>query len=209
MALHVPPAGVGRLSFSGTYQGTHWANVFHLYVPSLDPTSGAEMTDLVNDVVGVFSDQLFYAASKDDFAADLARYVASDGTALFSTEQAVTTLVGTDSGGTHLAGGTAVVVSWLGSWHYRGGKPLTYVGGLGSEWIVEPGALDGTRSASLRDAALAVIDHISALTGSYGSVVTLGALLGNTAASAGTFAPFTGAKTDSRPCSQRRRNVPH
>ena len=208
MTLAIPPAGIVRLALSGTYQATRWANIFHVYVPSLDPSSGAEVTDLSNDLQDAFTSSLFYDAQANDFALNAAALTCSDGSALFGYEFPWS-IEGTDDSGGHINGGTAVCVSWQGSWHYRGGKPRNYIGGLTDAWVVEPSVLEPGRVTSLRNAALALIANIAALSGSYGSVVVLGALIGNTASSPGTFAPYSGAVVQDTPRSQRRRNHGH
>lgn len=195
-----------RLTLSGTSDGvSKWANVFHLYVPGSTASDLTEMTELVQDTGDSFESSLFYAGQIADFGCDLLHLEASDGTNIFSYDYSPAALVGTDTGD-HVTGGICAVVSWQGAWHYRGGKPRTYVGGLSSTWMNTPVLLDSGHCADLQSAAVGLITQIGAQSGSYGSAVVLGVLLGNTASSAGTFAPFSGARVTQQVGSQRRRN---
>lgn len=208
MANLPPPSGVCRVSFSGTYEASHWANVFHVYCPTMDPTSLTQCVDLLTAIENVFVTDLFYALCASDFAATYAQLDASDGAGITSVNDVPTGMAGS-ADGSHAPGGTAMVVSWLGGWHYRGGKPRTYVGGLISEYIVEPTQFDGGPVGDMQSAANDVITSIAALSGTYGAVVIMGALLGNSPTSAGTFAPYTGALVRNQIGSQRRRNKGH
>ena len=205
----VPPADVCRLALSGTVQ-THsrFANTFHLYAAGADVSSPTILASLLSDVVSAFASAEFYDAQSDDCGVNKAQLVGSDGTDLYSVEQDGLSLAGTDTDA-NINAGTAVVVSWKGAWHYRGGKPRTYLPGLTTGWITDAVTLDSGRTASLLDAAVALLEAISALSGSYGSAVSLGVLLGNSPTSHGTFAPFQDVTVLDRPASQRRRNIPH
>lgn len=206
MPLHAPPAGVIRLTISGTYDGSSkWANVFHLNAPSADVSSSTQLHQLADDVEDAFDNAGLYDGSKDSFGANLMRLVASDGANLFNWEQVVTTLSGTDTN-EYIAGGSAAVISWKGAWHYRGGKPRTYIGGLTDEWFLHPYQLNGAYTVPLQTAAFDLITNIGELDGAYGNDVELGVLIGNTAAAAGVFHPFTGAQVTQQVGSQRRRN---
>ena len=206
MPSMVPPADVGRLTISGTFESSHWANVFHLYLPgnTLDPDSISTLLEAINDGM---TTSLFYAAQANDFAAELMKLDLSDGSTITSGEIPCT-LAGTDSSA-HVFGASAVVISWLGSWHYRGGKPRTYVGGLTEGWLNEPTVLDSGHVASLQAAAVDTLEGIDGLSTANAPSVSLGVLLGNNATSAGTFAPFTGARVNNYVGSQRRRNRGH
>ena len=203
-----PPDGVGRLTFSGTFDGvSKWANVFHVYAAGIDAGNPTEVADLLADLTDAFASGLFYAGQAGDFGSDLQTLDVSDGTTGHVAMGTSTSLIGSDGSG-DVIGGAAAVVSWLGDWHYRGGKPRTYVGGLTKDWMATPVLLDAGHISSLHDAALATLTLIQALSGSYGSAVSLGALLGNTPTSPGTFAPFSGARVRQQVGSQRRRNHP-
>lgn len=206
MSLHAPPDGVCRLSLTFESDGVSRAvNVYHLYAAGIDAGDPAQVTDLLDDVVNAFQSSLIYAGQIADFGCTGTHIDVSDGTGIHSADGTAAGLVGTDSGD-HVTGGIAVVISWLGDWHYRGGKPRTYIGGLSTTWMNTPVLLDGSHCADLQAAAVGLLDLIRSLSGSYGSAVSLGALLGNTAGSAGTFAPYAGARVRQTPASQRRRN---
>jgi hypothetical protein len=166
------------------------------------------MQDLLADLIGALENADFYSAQSTSYGGQTAQLDMSDGATILSVSDSATALIGSD-GGTELMGGPCAVVSWLGSWHYRGGKPRTYVGGLTEGWVDGPSQLDAGHRASLTTAAVAAITLIAALSGSYGGVVILGALLGNSPTANGTFAPFTGAVVKDQVGSQRRRNRAH
>lgn len=209
MPLHLPPAGVARVTASGTFSGTNFANVFHFYVPAMTFDDPTQQADFLADLEAAMSTSLLYAAQSNALGVNSLKGVFTDGLSASSLERVGGPLIeGTDDG-VPIFGGSAACLSWKGSWHYRGGKPRTYFGGLTENWLDGAGQIDGSHSASLTTAGANFITACAAMTGSYGSVVTLGALLGNGDGEAGTFAPFYACLTNSRPCSQRRRNIPH
>jgi len=202
----LPPADVARVTISGTFDASHWANVFHL---SLNGNTLDETTfgGFLSDLQEIFTTQLFYAACSTSFGGTLIHGELSDGTAIIGGDSAAA-IVGSDSD--EIApGGIAMVVSWLGSWHYRGGKPRTYVGGATTAWFDGPTLFNGGVVASLQAAAINVIETIGAYTSTNVPVAVLGALLGNSPTAHGTFAPFTGALVRNQVGSQRRRNRGH
>lgn len=208
---HVPVAQSLELVIRGVFGGaadSKWANIFHLFAAGMDTQSSTQLSDLLDDTVNSFATSGFYLAQATNFGSSEIQLTGSDGTTQASVVAAVSTLVGTDTGD-DVFGSPAAVVSWKGAWHYRGGKPRTYVGGLTENWIDTATALNGAHCASLQTAAQDLITAVSAQSGSYGSAVSLGVVLGNNATSAGTFAPFTGAGVSNQVGSQRRRNRPH
>ena len=208
MSLLPPPAQVARVTLSGTFVDTTWANIFHLFAAGMDVSDVGQMTDFLTDLIAAFESSEFYDAQSNELGVTVCKGVFSDGTDLYSQEiDGSPIFAGTDDGGPW-SGGVAALVNWHGAWHYRGGKPRTYLPGLTEGWADAPGLLDGSHVASLAAAASALMVDIAAMSGSYGSAVSLGVLLGNSATEAGTFAPFTGVSVQSRPCSQRRRNRP-
>lgn len=206
MPLVPPPDGVCRFTLSGTYDGTStFANVYHVLAGSLNPLSTSQMNDLIEDLIGAFDASGFYDNMSDTCGVDLASLVASDGSSLYGADLSVSSLNGTLTGGKN-AGGIAAVVSWLGTWHYRGGKPRQYLPGLTDGWTATPTLLDATLVTSQEAAAEELITLIQALSGSYGSDVALGALIGQTSSSAGIFYAYNGARVSQQVGSQRRRN---
>jgi len=171
----------------------------------MDTQSGTQLFDFATDFENALASALFYTQCSNATGSTEIQVNGSDGTTIASQVIATSTLVGTDTD-TELAGGTAAVISWKGSWHYRGGKPRTYLPGLTVSALVDASTISGSWGTSLQTAAVNLITEVAAMSGSYGSSVSLGVLLGNNATSAGTFAPFTGAGINPSPCSQRRRN---
>ena len=200
------PSGVGRLSLRGFSDGvSEFVNVYHVKSTTIDPDDVEQCLELLDDLVSAFDGSAFYDGMIADAGVVNARLLMSNGTTAISVEQAVSTLNGADTG-EHVDGSSACVISWRGSWSYRGGKPRTYLPGLSDEWFASPIQLDATHVVAQRTAALALIANVSALTGSYGSDVSLGALLGNTSSSAGTFSPFLTALVTQQIGHQRRRS---
>jgi len=206
VSLMQPPAGIARVALSGTSDGvSHFANIYHVNAAGIDPDSNEQWAELLDDLVTAFDGSGFYDQMIADAEVNNARLLGSDGTVFLAAETAVTTLAGTDTG-EHVDGASSCVISWRGSWSYRGGKPRTYLPGLSDEWFASPVQLDATRVSAQRVAALALIANIAALTGSYGSNVTLGALIGNTSVSPGNFFDFTSALVTQKIGSQKRRH---
>lgn len=210
MAVHVPPADVCKISIRGVFNDGHsnWANVFHVLAAGMDESSDSQRGDLLGDIENVFAETSFYANSLGDYGSTELQIDASDGTDIFSTVFASSTLIGSDTGSPAPAS-ACLVVSWKGSWHYRGGKPRTYRSGFGAGHMDDPQTWESSFVTSQQTSAVDVIEGIAALSGTYGSAVSLGVLLGNNATAAGTFAPFTGAVCDQGIKSQRRRLIEH
>jgi hypothetical protein len=202
----IMPADVARISVSGTFQDATWANIFHCYLPgnTLSPTT---LGGFAEDFGVQLADSLFYAAQANDMGANLAKVDLSDGTTITSGSSAIDAS-GTDTSTGIIAGG-AVVVSWLGAWHYRGGKPRTYVTGLTDGWVTDSTHLDAGRQASLQSAAISLLELVDAMSGTGYPSVSLGVLLGNSPTAEGDFAPYTGARVNGYVGSQRRRNRAH
>lgn len=203
MPLEVPPAGVMRMSFSGTNASTKWANVFHLYLPgnTLDVTS---LPLFLSDIANIFELQLFYAACSGGLGVSLLKGDLSDGANIISGETAPG-FSGTDIG-EPLPGAVSACISWLGAWHYRGGHPRTYLPGGTVNWLSTPDSLDGTFLATQSTNVLNTMTEVDAYTSGQVPVCILGVLLGNTGSSHGTFAPYGDFIIRPRPANQRRRN---
>ena len=204
---HLPaPTKIGRVSLRGFSDGvSEFVNVYHVRASSIDPNDVEQCLELLDDIVTAFDGSSFYDGMIADAGVVNARMLMSNGTSVLSVEQSVTTLNGADAG-EHVDGSSSCVISWRGAWSYRGGKPRTYLPGLSDEWFLSPIALDAAHVVAQRTAALALIANIGALSGSYGSDVELGALIGNTPSAAGTFYPFLTALVTQQIGHQRRRS---
>ena len=205
MPLVVPPADVSRIDVNYTYELAQCTNVFHLYTPggSTDPVDllallGAFVSDGVLDIITNMSTALQVTT---------ARLAYSDGAAVTIVEGGFSSIHGNHSADV-LPASDCCIISWLGAWAYRGGKPRTYVPGLTTDRLASTQSLDLSFCASQAAQAIGMISDVSAIPGTHPAypVVTLGALLGNTTISAGTFAPFTGAVVRPQIGEQRRRN---
>jgi hypothetical protein len=178
---------------TGTSDGVaHFANVFHVRCADISDFSPDVALELLDDLISAFDGSGFYDQMIADAEITNARLRVSNGVIWTPVEQAVTTLAGTRTG-EHVGGQTAMVVSWRGTWSYRGGKPRTYIAGLDDEAFASPIQLASDIVVAQRAAAVELIANILALTGAYGSDVQLGALIGNNATASGAFYPFTTA----------------
>jgi len=203
--LHMP-TDVARVSLSGTYQTTHWANVFHIYAPGVSAATAPNQVEWLSIMAGLLSSNIHQQMS-NALAVELASCVVYDGTGDVAF-QTPGTATGTDTA-QEWTGGVSAVISWLGTWSYRGGKPRTYVPGLTVSWEDGPGTLNGGRRTDLTTGAVDAIDAISTTSTTAAAASSLGVLLGNSPTSTGSFAPFTGALVRNQVGSQRRRNRNH
>lgn len=205
MPLVLPPADVSRIDVNYTYELAECTNVFHLYTPggSTDPVDllallGAFVSDGVLELITNMSTALQVTTARISY---------SDGSAAIVVEGGFSSING-DHEADVLPASDCCVVSWLGGWSYRGGKPRTYVPGLTVDRLSSTQSLDLGFCSSQASQAIAMIAAVAAIPGSHPAYpsVALGALLGNTVSSAGTFAPYTGAVVRPQIGEQRRRN---
>jgi hypothetical protein len=114
---------------------------------------------------------------------------------------------GAESGG-GLTANAAAVISWGILSSYRGGKPRTYIPGIGANALASARALSATFVASASAAAASFIDDVNALATGGITSVSLGTLhffAAGVALAPPTFDPFVSARCQPRVCSQRRR----
>lgn len=201
-ALHNPPAGTAFVQVHHEFgTGAPWESTFKML------TTGA----IVNGDV----DQLC-AAVCDAWIAQVQIYLNISDIVLGAAGQLWTgaewldgtaTADAPGSGSGHaLAVGTCCVASWTGSWHYRGGKPRTYISGISAERMSTSRDFDPSFLGDLASGMNAFADDVNALTPGNITTVALGVVLGRSHIAAGTFAPFTGVRMNPIAASQRRRN---
>lgn len=196
----VPPNGVGKLVIDHLFSDSPWVNTFHVLSPGAVTID--EIDALAADILDIWISNLQpYLTSQDRLQG--AHLYMSDGSTI--TEGTATADEPGLDGDPILPSGTACVISWTGAWHYRGGKPRTYLSGLTQPRLVGPHTFSGSFLGDLAGSAADFMNGISSLSGTYGSA-SLGVLLGAGPSAAGTFAPFTGVKVNPSVCSQRRRN---
>jgi hypothetical protein len=190
--LLVPPDGVCRVAVQTVDVDADCVNVFHLLVTPT-PAADADGIALLGAIVSRLADQIYVRMSNglDIVQADMR---ISDGTTTVDVSGGFSSLGGNHDG-TPVGANCAAVISWHGVWDYRGGKPRNYIPGLTSDQLYSPQKLDASFAASLAGGAVQVIADLAAIPVEIPAwtTVTLGALLGNTAVSAGTFAPYGGA----------------
>lgn len=123
-----PPSGVTRVAFSGTFNGTNWANVMHVKV---NP-SGVLTQTIANELAIQLHNAYFYAWGPhlslqwNLLATDIVMF--GDPGNVFEAGQ-TSPGSGQDSGLT-LPANVALCVSWKTSAYYRGGHSRTYLCGI-------------------------------------------------------------------------------
>ena len=184
----------------------NWANIFHT---QLTTSSSIAQSDLDAWTVA------FAAAYKTRFAPTvnnsvnfvLAKSVLyTPGGGQLSSAQ---TMTGTGSAGTgsEINSG-CVVLSWLTTVYWRGGKPRTYLPGLFTGVTSNQVDITGGYVTSIGGAAANFRNDINALTSGTITGTTLGFVSfnsGNAPRPAPLFFPFTGVRIHARIGSQRRR----
>lgn len=192
MPLSIPPDGVCRIAINTVDVDAECVNVLHCFVTPT-PAANPDALALLSAIVTRFSINVYDAMSNglQVVSADMR---VSDGAATFDITGGFSTLGG-DHSGTPVGANCAAVVSWFGVWDYRGGKPRNYIPGLTSDQLYSPQKLDLSFAALLAGRAVDAMESIALIPDEIPAwtTVTLGVLLGNTVASPGTFAPFTGA----------------
>jgi hypothetical protein len=204
MPLHVPPDGVCRVDIMSTFVDAECVNVLHFLVtptPAADPDGLA----LLSAIVTKFGNDLLPPMS-NGLQVTSARMASSDGTSTVTIEGGFSSIGGAHDG-TPIAASSAAVISWQGVWDYRGGKPRTYLPGLTADRLFSPQKMELSFAASLAADAVSFIESIASIPTILPafSTVTVGALLGNTVAAAGSFAPYSGATVRQTLGSQRGR----
>lgn len=205
MPLAQPPADTCRIDVNYTYELAECTTVHRIYIPggSSDPV---DLLALLGAFVGIGIANLIELMSAA-LVVNTARLDYSDGTSSVIVMGGFSTIAGTHGGGV-LPASDAAVISWLGGWNYRGGKPRTYLPGLTQDRLASTQSLDLGFTASLAARAIDTLSEWAAIPSAHPAfpVVTPGVLLGNTVASPGTFAPFTGCVVRPQIGEQRRRN---
>lgn len=207
MASRRGPDNSVRVALSGTLSGQNWANVLHC---QLSTSSAITQNDL----------NLWTTAFRNAYATRLLPYCHSD-VALTLTKAVLYTpgggeLIGIDTNSTGgSAAGTRVddnaaslVISWLTTVYWRGGKPRTYLPGPTTGQIDNGTVVNTTVRGNLGTAANNFKTDADALTQGTITATQLGFLSfrsGNEERPSPIFYPYTGAIVHLRPGTQRRR----
>ena len=123
----LPPVGqVIKVTFSGVYSTTKWANIFHVLYGGSAP-SNANLTTLAASLATAWQTGLGPAISDD---VELTLCQCQDLTSSSGAYgQAIVALLGTFAHVSPFSAQVAAVISWQIQRHYRGGHPRTYLPG--------------------------------------------------------------------------------
>ncbi len=207
MASRRGPDNSVRVAISGTSSSVNWANVFHCQLATSGSIAQADLDTWTT---------AFQLAFKTRFAPYNATSVlyASARTVLYAPGggelSSLLNMTGTGSGGTVVQDQSAsLVVSWLTSVYWRGGKPRSYLAGAPATMIGASGTQITTATqTALQLAAQNFRNDINALTAASITGTTFGFCSfqsGNVERPTSLFFPITGARVHLRLGTQRRR----
>lgn len=204
------PHNICRIAVTGDVGGQPWANIFYLETdePGISTQAGAL------DMANAFRSALDAANLYEQFHSSL--HVTQISAVVQTTPdtavqaQIASTLVGTGSG-TVLPANTAVVLSWLSSAFWRGGKPRTYIPGVQSGFAdTNHSLLDASRTTFATQAE-ALRNNVNGITTPAVDKTTMGFVSyasGKVWRSTPLFLPFSGVVVHDRLGTQRRRLGP-
>lgn len=206
MASRRGPDNTARIAISGTINGQNWANVFHTAFTTSSSITQGDL-DTVTAAIAAAYKTRFAGHENADVAYTNAKAVlyAPGGGELIS----VAAMTGNGSASGALGDNAACsVVSWLTSVYWRGGKPRTYLPGVGGTVVSNGNELDSGEISSLTTAAASFRTDVNALTSGTITGTTLGFISfssGNAPRATPVFFAYTGAIVHPRLGSQRRR----
>jgi hypothetical protein len=209
MPQRIGPAGTVRVAITGGIGGQNVVNVFWATLTTSATVTQADL-DTWTDAFGAAFKARFTSSisAKYAFSGIQSTYFV-DGTAT-NVLQSTRTMTGSATGSGTEDAGLAMIISWLSSAYWRGGKPRTYLAGAGgnlnttvrNQWT-------SAYVTVVQTAATAFLSDINALTG--GTTIT-GTKLGFVSFQSGNtdrvpplFYAFTGFKLHPRTGEQRRR----
>ena len=196
------------LAIRGTCEEESWTNVLHAsLLEGPDPVLIGDWIEWVDDFIGAIDSGLLY--SNQSYTLHVTDVHGVYRTSVDTYLDAVrgSTIVGGDPGSPSSANDSAVI-SWLGGWHYKGGKPRTYMAGLPEGVEATTTTLTSDYVESLRVDANDFLSAVNAL----GTTAFPGCSLGTISYQSGgvwrdppVFFPYDGAVVHTRIASQRRR----
>lgn len=133
------PTNTARIAVNGTFDTTRWTNVFWCQFETSAPALEGDVHAFTDDFLSAIERLYLHCHTLLSVIDAHCTFRNSDGVFIESTNGAE--FNGTLTGDPADAQ-AAAVVSWIGRWHYRGGKPRTYVPGLANEVVVGTNKLD-------------------------------------------------------------------
>jgi len=206
MASRRGPDNSVRIAIQGTLNGQNWANVFYSQLTTSSSIAQADLDTWTTNFAAAFKTN-FAARQNGNVNYSLAKAICY--TPGNSELVSLASMTGTGSASGALGDNSACeVISWLSSVYWRGGKPRTYLAGVGGTVVSNGNQLTSGEITALKSAAAAFRTAVNALTAGTITGTTLGFVSftsGNTPRPTPLFFAITGATVHPRLGSQRRR----
>jgi hypothetical protein len=195
------------MTIHGTFQSTTWANVMYLSIPGSIVMSNADWAEAVDDFIAAISLSSLYTGCSSLLHVTGVHGSLRQDTDLYQEVDRPSSIVGGGSSTVNEAN-AAAVISWYGPWHYRGGKPRTYIGGLPASATSDVQHLDPTFASTLASRANTFISTVAAQIDAPSPGATLGTVSyssGDIWRSPPIFRAYLSAQVHPRLATQRRR----
>lgn len=198
-----------RVAIRGTLSGQPWVNVFHAQLSTAGAIVQADLDTWLTAFAAAYKTRMapHQTATVAYVGAQATLYTPGGGVL-----QSVVTMTGAGTSGATEIKDAAIskVISWLSSVYWRGGKPRTYLAGVGDTDLVTGSnhQIVSTEATSLGTAAASFRTDANALTAGTITGTVFGFVSfasGNTARPTPLFFPIVGAKVHPRIGTQRRR----
>ncbi len=207
MASRRGPDNSVRVAISGSFQTRSWANVFHAQLTTAGVIAQADLDTWLTAFANAYKTRFSARQSAPvTYLSAQATLYAPGGGQLSS----VSTMTGTGAlAGTRVEDSSAcVVISWVSSVYWRGGKPRTYMIGLVEADINNDYSLSATAITNWKTAANNFRADVNALTATSITGTQLGFVSfrsGNADRATPIFFPVSGSQVHPRFGTQRRR----
>jgi len=208
MATRRGPDGTVRVAIQGTRGNVNWANVFWANLAGGAAAPQANLDTWLTSFANAYKTNLGALQTTD------VAYVQAKAT-LFQTGgtvlQSVSAMTGAGTNGTPgvADNSAALVISWVTSVYWRGGKPRTYLAGPLNTIVLNNHSISSATAASIVTAGNAFRTAVNALSAGAITSTTLGFVSfrsGNVDRVPPLFFSFNGANAHTRIGTQRRRN---
>jgi hypothetical protein len=155
------PVDTAKLTVHGTFASSVWANVFCVNIDGSVALSNADWAEAVDDFIAALSVSSFYTGCSSVLHVTGVHGSLRQAADLYQEVDRPSSIVGGGSSSANDANDCAVV-SWYGAWHYRGGKPRTYLPGLPLTATATVNTLDPTFASTLASRANSLITNVTA-----------------------------------------------
>src|SRR5215471_15175617 len=201
------PDGSVRVAVSGLISGENWSNIFWCNLTGGNSATQADLDSWTN---------AFYSAYATNICPLIVTSVSATNcvaTLFQNTTQALHTVVSANHPGTNadalmLEISASQVISWTHSQYYKGGKPRTYVPGIGTTFTTDGKTLTAARVTAIAAAGNSFHTAVNALSSGTITQTQHGFcrfMSGGNPFPVGQFFPINGAKAHPRIGSQRGR----